>query len=396
MIEPGGADMPLPRASLRVGGASVARHQLGLALAFECQRVICLVRNMTSDVVDLQHAAEAAHAGFHVVTSAQALVAQVTAHDEVVVFGDGLLPDGECARELLSRSGAVLVQPIESGLAAGFERIDLNHASAGLMRIPGRLIERLAELPADCDVVSALTRIALQSGVPMREVPQRAREGRGWRLIRNEDDAHAAEDALIADRVREWDRLTPGLMLARAGVTAFGPPLMQGGYGSMSLALGAFALLALALGAGWLDLTATGLLFCGAAWLVLKAMALVQRIEKASLNRTPFLALQEQGLGWLLDAVIVVLVVWRAPLLPWESVVDRVFPPVVLIGLLRLLPLSMPRGWAAWLEDRTLLVLLLAALGAAGVLRTGIPGLAVALVVAGLALGGGIARITRS
>ena len=36
MMEPAGSGQAVPRAFLRVGGATLARHQLGLALALEC------------------------------------------------------------------------------------------------------------------------------------------------------------------------------------------------------------------------------------------------------------------------------------------------------------------------------------------------------------------------
>ena len=192
MLETAGQAGALPRAFLRIGPASLARHQLSLALAMECQKIVCLAREMTAELVQLQHDSERSGARFHCVSSTRALAGQVTAHDEVVVISDGLLAPLDAATSLLEGPHAVIVQPIEAGIAAGFERIDLNFASAGLMRIPGRLFERLHELPADCDAPSALTRIALQAGIVQRPLPIEARDGLRWKLVHNEAEAHSA------------------------------------------------------------------------------------------------------------------------------------------------------------------------------------------------------------
>ena len=132
-----------PRARLRIGGATLARHQLGMALALGCERVICVAPVLDAHLVSLQHVAEARAARFHVVTGARGLISLVSAADEVIALADGLLAWPDMAIPLLDAGVGVLVQPIEAGLAAGFERIDLNHASAGAMRVPGLLVERV-------------------------------------------------------------------------------------------------------------------------------------------------------------------------------------------------------------------------------------------------------------
>ena len=138
ITDPAVAGQPLPRAFLRVAGASVIQHQLGLVLALDCQRVVCLARGLSPEVIALQHAAEAAGLQFAVVTAPRQLAGLVTAADELVVVSEGLFAAPAGAVPLLEgRSPVVLVQPVEGALAAGYERIDLNRASAGLMRIPG-------------------------------------------------------------------------------------------------------------------------------------------------------------------------------------------------------------------------------------------------------------------
>ena len=190
-MEPAGAGLPMPRAFLRVAGITLARHQLGIARALECQRVICIAHHFAGELIALQHEAERAGLQFHVVAGARGLPGLITANDEILVLTDGLLATSQDVAAQLGESHAILVQSVDAGLAAGFERIDLNYAAGGAIMIPGRLVERLHELPADCDVSSALIRIALQSGIPTREIPEAVREKGYWLLVREEAAAHA-------------------------------------------------------------------------------------------------------------------------------------------------------------------------------------------------------------
>ena len=74
---------------------------------------------------------------------------------------------------------------------------------------------------------------------------------------------------------------------------------------------------------------------------------------------------------------------------------ERYFPPLILIALLRLLPRALGPGWAAWLEDRALVALLLAIAVATGFAREAVEGAAVLLALAGILLPGRDFRLTR-
>lgn len=395
MMEPAAAGQATPRAFLRVGGANLARHQLGVALALECQRVICVAREIAPELIALQHEAERAGVRLHVIPGPRALAGLVTANDELIAFTEGLLAAPQEAIALLDAGHGVLVQPIESGLAAGFERIDLNHAAAGAMRIPGRLVERLADLPPDCDVPSALTRIALQAGVAMQQVPAAARQGVRWKLVRDEVEAHAIEDDWIRLHMGEAALPTPGILLSRLGVLTLGPSLLHAGSGARLVAAGALVVMLLALGAGWFGYAAVALVLCAMGWTIRRAAGLLERVEHDSLNLRQSAISSEQMLGWLLDIEMIAVVVWSAPLLAWESPVARVFPPFMLLCLVRLLPRVLLRGWIVWLEDRALLALLLALAAALKLLIPAVELLAAGLVTAGLLLSAGKAQLTR-
>lgn len=383
------------RGFLKIGPGTVARHQLTLALSLEAQLIVCIARGLTPELIELQHAAEAAGARFQVVPGARALAGLVTAADDVYVIADGLLAPPQTARALVEGGPAVLVQPVESGTAAGFERLDVNHAAAGFMRIPGRLVERLNELPPDCDVASALSRIALQSGIARQELPQELREGSDWALVRSEAEAHHAETAWIARHMASDGVLTAGTLLGRLGIKAAGPALLHAGSGGNALAVGAFATVLLALGAGWAGYTATALAFCALAWLIRHMSGLLLRVERESLGRPPERWSREAAFGWVLDAILIAILAWSPQNQVWAGPVERLFAPVMLICMLRVLPRVFERGWVAWARDRAVWAALLAIASASGELFLAVHALAAALGLFAIVVPQTRTRLTR-
>ena len=394
MLEHAADDGHLPRAFLRIGGLSVARQQLALVLTLECERVICIAPALTPELVALQHIAEAAGAQFNVVRGARALAGLVTASDELIALADGLFASGAEAADLLSEGQGVLVQPIEQGLAAGFERIDINHAAAGAMRIPGRLIERIADLPADCDAFSSLQRVALQASIRQRPIPAPGQDGLFWALVRSETEAHAIEPQWIQQRTRDTRPLGPARGLALLAVRSFGPALLHAGSGALALSLAAAAAALLALGAGWFSFIALGLGFCALGWLLCECAALLVRIESDLVK--PKFGLGSSALyGWVIDAIIVALLGWSAVPLAGLPTIHHFFPPFMLVALLRILA-GLPIGhWSAWLTDRSLLALVMLGAAAGGIAAEAAQIGAIAAALAGMGLVSGLTRLTR-
>lgn len=385
-----------PRAFLRVGGATVARHQLALCVALDCQRLICVARGLSPELVALQHAAEGEGLQFHVVTGARQTAGLITASDELVVLSDGLLAAPAGVIPLLEAGHGMLVQPVETGVPLGFERMDINHASAGAMRIPGRLVERLSELPPDCDVASALIRIALQSGVAQRPVPIEAREGVSWRIVRDEAEAHAIEAGWIDLHMQQGRATTLGTAVARLGVRAVGPALLHAGSGGNALAIGAGVFLTMALVAGWLGAISAALVLAGLCWVVRQAADLLERIERDSLSRPPARIPREALFGWLVDGALVVLITWSVGMVQPRWPFDFVVAPLFLLCLLRIMPQLFTRNWSAWLEDRALLCILLAIASLAGALIQAVTFAAGLLALSGALFAGLRKRITRA
>lgn len=394
MLEPVAVGNSQPRAFLRIGGMTVARQQLSLALALNCERVVCIAQGLSPELIELQHAAEAAGAQFHVIPGPRPLAGLVTATDELIVLADSLFASTVQAAALLDQGQAVLVQPIEPGLAAGFERIDLNQAGAGAMRLPGRLVERIADLPADCDAASALQRIALQSGIRQRPIPVPGQDGLFWTLVRSEDEAHAIEPQWIRQRTADGAPLGPSRWLARLAVRGLGPAMLHAGSGPATLAIAAAIAALFAVGAGWLALAPLGLALCALGWILRESAVLLVRIDSDSAR--PRRALGSRvAYGWLIDGIVVALAGWGSSPAALPHDYDRYFPAFMLVALLRILPRSLGPRAAAWLEDRALLALGLAAALVAGQGSEAIHLAAVAAALAGILLPGLSSRLTR-
>lgn len=387
MTEPAGAGQPVPRAFLRVGGATLARHQLGLALALDCQRVICIARDTSPELIALQHAAEDAGLQFYIATGSRPLSGLVTANDELVVISEGLFADP--ARAAVMFDGmvpAVLVQPVEGALAEGFERIDLNRAGAGLMQVPGRLVEQLHELAADCDVPSALMRIALQSGVGMREIPADVRAGAKWRMIRSDAEAHAVETEWLRTRFDDGERMSPGQAIARRGVIAFGSSLLHAGNASNALSAAAVGALAIAGGLAWFSVLWMAFLFAALAAIFVDASRLLRGAERQALGQLPPAIPRATALGWLIDTSLGLLILSGVTRLFGESLLSWMFPAAMLMMLLALIPRIVAGPLSRIAGDRTLLGVALALAAGFGQVELLVEVLAIALVILGMAL----------
>lgn len=373
----------MPRAFLRVGAASVAGQQLGIALALGCERIVCLAPSLTSDIVALQHRAEKAGAQFHVIPGARPLIGLVTATDEVIAFADGLFAPREAARALLDTQQAVLVQPVEQGLAAGFERIDLNCAAAGAMRVPGRLVERLGELPADCDVVSSLQRIALQAGVRQVPVGQAGPGNSFWMLLRSDQEAHAIEPQWIRQQIDDPLPASPSRGIAMMVVRRLGPAMLHAGSGSRMLIAGAVFAALLAVIAGAFGFVAAGFALCALGWLSRETARLLARVETESDPRKAF-ATSLSAYGWTIDLLLVALLGIAAEPGHPMHLAERFFPALMLIALLRILAGAYGGRWRHWIGDRGVVsILLLGAVAGRIASETAHIG---AVVAAGLAL----------
>ncbi len=343
------------RGYLTIGGRSLARHQLGLALALGCKRIIVITEGLTGEVITLQHAAEAGGARFHVIANAHALLPLITADDDVFVIADGLLVLPDIALARLEEGPGVLAMPVEIGVVAGFERIDINHAFAGMIRMPGRLVAGLGELPSEWNAHAALLRLAVQGRLPLRMLPGSLLTDQRWALVRNEAEAHAIEPVWLRLHTASAHVRSPGEWIAGQAVQLAGAALLHAGTRPWVVALGGGASVLLAVGSGWFGWRTPGFALLAVAWVLGRVGVLMTRIERQSLleaNRDPPIGI---WYDLAIDGAIVLLAIWRSDLSLIAGVPAAItwFPPVMLVLLLHFLPRIMPPGRLTWwLRDR--------------------------------------------
>lgn len=374
-------------AFLRIGGATLAQHQLGLALACGCQRIVCVAHEMTPDLTSIKSIAEDVGLQCHIVIDSRKLSGLVAAQDELLVFSEGLFIEPETVIPLLEAPGpVVLVQPVEEALREGFERIDHSRATAGIMKIPGHLVERLQELPSDYNIPSALTRIALQAGVATRLIPEGSRDNSNWRLVREEAEAIALESQWLRNRVGASLKRAPAQFIARFGVVNFGSSLLHAGNASNATNISTLVLLAVAGFLAWFDVEYLAFLMLAAAAVALEAGRLLRAAERRALGQLPPAIPRSDVLGWLLDIAFVTVMIAAITRLFGESVLSWAFPPVLLMLLLVLTDLTTRENPINLVGDRLLLGLILSVAAVVDETEMVVELLSLGLVAAGIAI----------
>jgi hypothetical protein len=340
----------------RVAGKPIARHQLDFALALGCEKVLCLGDGAAAEAIALRHAAEAGGARFQVMRGVRDLPAVVRGDDQLLVLAHGLLPESARAFTELKEGQGVLVLPAEAGWGAGFERLDLAAAWGGAMVIPGRLVDRLDQLPEDAEPIAGLLRIARQGGVPERALPEsELAEGR-WQIVRSGDAARTLEPAWLRRRLPPASPFRPTAWLARWALRRFGSRAVAGRRAFAIATASALALIAGAVAAGWFGFAWAGFAALAAAALAKEAgdgLLLLQRsifADETKPSRTTFM----------------VLVIWDLAMIAVGTLAidatraERLFSPLAAAGLLRIAPPWPVTGWRALAADRGLIAIALA------------------------------------
>ncbi len=346
-----------PSASLRIAGEPVARHQLEIAAAAGAKRVLVLGDPGDERVEMMLGAARVAGLPAKIVRDAPAFCGEVTAADELLVFGDSLMADASLALDLSSGRG-VATLPVEQGLAAGFERIDAEHAWAGLMVVPGSLAERLRELPRDCDIASSLLRIALMTRLQAHPVDVAALSDGRWALIRSDADAQAAEKRRLAATIAEASGQTVGTKIAARAAQQFGARLLEQDHGDVLLAAVGMLLVGAALAATAVQLGWLAFLFMGLSWMVLRGHRVLQAVRRQTRMRP-----RGRDIGPVLflafDCVMVAVMAVNGG--PGLARPPAWFAAFMAVALLRLAAAELPYApIRPWLDDRFLLCLALA------------------------------------
>ena len=339
-----------------LGGRAVSLHQLDFALGQGCTKILCLGHGAAPEAVALRHAAERSGAQFQILRGPRDLPAAVRGEDELLVFARGLLPDSLKAYEILRKGPVIVSLPVQPGAGAGFELLDLTTAWGGAMAIPGRLADRLDLLPEDAEPIAGLLRIARQAGVPERGLPEsELAEGR-WGLLRNADQAAAAEPGWLRRRLPPGSAWRPSAWLARTLLRRFGAGATASRRAGPLVRAAAVLAIAGAVAAAWF-----GSPLGGFALLVLAVLAIDLGDGIAQLTRPSFAgeappSRLSRGLRLALDAALVAVGTLALP----GALHRRLFLALLPVGLLHVWPPAPPDSWRALFADRALVIAALA------------------------------------
>jgi len=214
------SDSGEPCFALRIGGRSVLQWQADLALELGCERIICLCEGLNDPIIQVQQEVEAREGEFHAIQGALQLVSLVTAGSDLLLIGDGLIIERAYAQDLLSQGRGIAALSSSSKIAQAnptvFERIDKDRAAAGLALLPSSLVAKLADYPAESDPFSMLTRLGLQSGVPVRPIDEERLTDGDWTLVRGTEVVSNAQKRLFERANEGLSWVAPGEVLANA------------------------------------------------------------------------------------------------------------------------------------------------------------------------------------
>jgi len=360
------------RAELVLAGQSILAWQVDLLAALGAERVICLCHALDGEVLSLQHKVEATGATFHALTAFVGLAALVRAEDDLLILGDGLLPDPLLAQQLVATDAgwrrAVICLPNDNALVVNapddFERIDAARHWAGLLAMRGAPVQQLATFPDDADAVSLLLRLALQARTPCHDLGPTQLESGAWVLSESAAALATHERDLMARAVRLHDFRSPMIALADALVSALAPRGLREGpvvAGSVALVSALGGVVAAAWGAPAIGLgCAAAAAFSGT--IAASYAGLAQRLQRRS-EPIP----GEAAIRVVLDA-LAALTLWFA-LVPFPEWTALAVCGPLLIGLARLAAREEARAaFTAFWRDRAALLVLLTIAAAAGYL----------------------------
>lgn len=360
-------------AQVCIGGKPLARRQLEFALSSGAERIVLLGDKASTEAHVLRGVAEHAGAKVQQIETAHGLLGTIASTDELLVMAPGLLPEAPEALEPLGKGSAVLVLPAALGVAAGFERIDIERAWAGAVVVPGRLVERLAELPFDIEASSALLRIALQARVPDRKLAESVLVEGSWTMV---DDPASANRTWLKRNLPPQQSSAPAAWLAHKALQkAAGSRL--GDERTVPALLAAFAVLLVgAIGAAIFDLSPVAFVFVAVAAVAAELAARFARLSSAPFALDDRKRALTTGMAALVEAALALCSILAID----GELLHRLFPPLVLVGLLRALKPAEWSGTARLLGDPFVLALVLGLASAVGLVEPAVMALSLGLI----------------
>ncbi len=342
------------RAFQRIGGRSVIAWQVDLVRELGCERIVCLSEGPSPELIGLQREVEASGLKFNLIRGSLHLVGLVTADQDIVVIADGLVVERALACGMLKDGRGILALPAEAGIAAGFERIDAEHAWAGVLIARANIVSQLADLPPDSDTVSLLLRLALQAGTRRIPIEKERLDGGELLLAIDRSELDRRETALLEGSARRSHWTAPGQFAANLLARRLAPDGLARG----PVIAGASAVLMML---GATVLSGMDHAFSAVCTMIAGTFALATGRTMAAMKVRLLGREENPRFVWLAGVLRDILAgaALTLPSLPF-MLPRRAFLPLVMIGLLYLAARTGAERWRAMWEDRTLLFLLLA------------------------------------
>lgn len=347
------------------GARPLALQQLSFAAATGCRQVIVVAEREGDESLALSARARTLGMTVRFVRDAHGLLGAVSAGEELVVVSPELLPEAPEVTDQLQGGTSILTLPADIAVDVGFERIDGERAWAGVAIIPGHLVERLADLPPDCDAAAALLRIALQAGIRERPLDYAVLERGCWSLAPGGRARRLSGEAWLRRQLHWRGRQDVTGHLASTIIGRWLDPLLYRG----GEPTGAFALSLLLLGIGFVlplaGVPAWGLAALAPAVLLQDLSDRLRRMVAGPFARA---GKDRQVARYFALAVDVGLLIGLVSAMntDWPG---RVFPPLVLLAALHA-PGAARRPWhVGWTGDRMALAGLLAIGAALGLVQ---------------------------
>lgn len=342
-----------PRAFLQLGGRRILEWQIDIALDNGCERIICLTERAWPQLEPIRERIERKGLEFREISGPMQLVGLISADQEILVIGDGVVIERGLANEALASGRMVAAVPAENAVSAGFERIDGENAWGGLILARARVAERLAEMPADSDTISLLLRLALQAGTPLLALGDEVINDGELLLAQDIGSLQHREHALLDRSARSTSWLGPGRAIAQMVARRLAPQGLD--RGPVMSAVAASVLLAGALALALYGTKAAALLALGIAGFSATLSNALMELRSRLLG----LRSGERFASifiWMFDISIILVLAF--PIVRGTAL-EQMFGPVVLIAALRIAEGVSRAALAPMWSDRILLSLVL-------------------------------------
>ncbi len=153
----------MPIGLLPLFDGTIAEAQVRIAGELGAEKIIFLSPTMHGALLQYTDALKRAGGDAEIVRSTSDLAQYASDKDDLIFFGDGILPGQEAKKRLSETEGEIIFVVDNAEAYAEYERIDLNHRWLGIAALNASRQSTLADIPDDWDAGSALLRTAVQS-----------------------------------------------------------------------------------------------------------------------------------------------------------------------------------------------------------------------------------------